>query len=57
MHYSLISSIDHSLYSFDTSLHALLLFDHDYVVACHLGNYFVLSLPTRGRVGTKLGDA
>ena len=35
------ASIDHSLYSFDPSLHALLLFDLDYVVACHLRNYFV----------------
>ena len=56
MHYSLISNIDHSLYSFDPSLHALLLYDQDCVVACHRRkkNY---RLPTRGRVGTKLGDA
>ena len=29
----------------------------DCVTACHLKNYFVYHLPTRGRAGVKLGDA
>jgi hypothetical protein len=34
------------------------IYDQDWVGACHLKNYFFCyHLPTRGRVGVKLGDA
>ena len=53
-----ISNIDNCFESFDLSSHVL----HNYLikivlVACQLKNYFCYHLPTRGRVGVKLGDA
>jgi hypothetical protein len=53
----LISTINNCFESFDLSSHVL----HYYLikivlVACHLKNYLCYHLPTRGRVGVKLGD-
>ena len=39
------------------SLHVLTIVLIKIMIACHFRNYLCYRLPTRGRVGTKLGDA
>ena len=53
-----ISTIDNYCELFDLSLHAFtLLSDLDCVGSMSLQKLFCYHLPTRGRVGVKLGDA
>ena len=57
----MIQLFSHYLYHFSESLHSshmlTIVLIKIMIVACHFRNYPCYRLPTRGRVGTKLGDA
>ena len=56
----MIQLFNHCLYHCFESLHSshmLTIVLIKIMIACHLRNYICYRLPTRGRVGTKLGDA